>query len=86
MLMEPRGRLREEFGVEVPDSTKIRVWDASELRYWVLPRRPERTEGISEAELAELVTWDSMIGVALPRRAAGPETLDASFSAARVLH
>lgn len=86
MLMEPRGLLREEFGVDVPDSTKIRVWDASELRYWVLPRRPEGTEGMSEAELAELVTWDSMIGVALPRQAARPETLDASLTPARVPH
>lgn len=68
MLMEPRTLLRDEFGVELPDSTKVRVWDANgELRYWVLPRRPQGTEGMSEAELAELVTWDSLIGVALPR-------------------
>jgi nitrile hydratase len=56
--------LREDFGFEVPDSTEVRVWDSSsELRYWVLPQRPAGTEGMSEEELAELVTRDSLIGV-----------------------
>jgi nitrile hydratase len=48
----------------IPDDVEIRVWDSSaELRYWVLPKRPEGTEGMSESELAALVTRDSMIGV-----------------------
>ena len=70
MVKEPRTLLREEFGLELPESTTVRVWDTSaEVRYWVLPQRPEGTEGLSEEELAELVTRDSMIGVGLPKRA-----------------
>lgn len=65
-VIDPRGVLRE-FGVDLPDSTEVRVWDSNaELRYLVLPTRPEGTEGMSEAELAKLVTRDSMIGVGLP--------------------
>jgi nitrile hydratase len=64
MVREPRTVLAEDFGYELPDSVEIRVWDSSsELRYWVLPKRPEGTEGSSESELAALVTRDSMIGV-----------------------
>lgn len=64
-VSDPRGLLRE-FGVELPDNVEIRIWDSSaELRYLVLPQRPEGTEGMSEDELAELVTRDSMIGTAL---------------------
>jgi len=56
----------EEFGVSLPPDTEIRVWDSSaEIRYMVLPLRPEGTEGMSEQELAALVTRDAMIGVAL---------------------
>ena len=63
-VLDPRGVLRE-FGLEVPDDVEVRVWDStSEMRYLVLPERPEGTEGMGEAELAELVTRDSMIGVA----------------------
>ena len=66
MVKEPRKILSEEFRVDLPDSTELRVWDTSaELRYWVLPERPEGTEGMSEEELAALVTRDSMIGVGL---------------------
>jgi len=58
-------RLRE-FGVELAESVEIRIWDSSaELRYLVLPERPAGTESLSEAELAELVTRDAMIGVAV---------------------
>jgi len=65
IVREPRAMLREEFGYDVPESVEVRVWDSSaELRYMVLPQRPPGTEGKSEAELAELVTRDSMIGVA----------------------
>jgi len=52
-------------GCEVSDDVDIRVWDASaEMRYLVVPERPAGTDGLSEAELAELITRDSMIGVA----------------------
>ena len=69
MVRDPRRVLRDDFGYDVPDSVEIRVWDSSaELRYWVLPQRPEGTDGMSEAELVELVTRDSMIGVGPPAR------------------
>ncbi len=61
--IDPRGVLRE-FGVNIPEGVEVRVWDSNaELRYLVLPERPPATEGMSEAELAALVTRDSMIGV-----------------------
>ena len=67
IVREPRAVLRDDFGYDVPDSVEIRVWDSSaELRYWVLPQRPAGTEGMAEAELAALVTRDSMIGVGRP--------------------
>ena len=70
-VSDPRGVLKE-FGVEVPASTEIRVWDSNaELRYLVLPKRPAGTEGMSEDELAGLVTRDSMIGVGQPRSPEG---------------
>ena len=66
-VIDPRGVLRE-LGVELPDNIEIRVWDSTaELRYLVLPQRPPGTEGMSESELATLVTRDSMIGVGLPK-------------------
>jgi nitrile hydratase len=69
MVKEPRAVLRDEFGLDLPESTEIKVWDTSaELRYWVLPQRPAGTEGMSEEQLASLVTRDSMIGVGLPRQ------------------
>ncbi|MDB3994046.1 nitrile hydratase subunit alpha [Gammaproteobacteria bacterium] len=64
-VSEPRAVLRE-FGLEVPSETEIRVWDSTaETRYLVLPRRPEGKDTLSEEELADLVTRDSMIGVAV---------------------
>jgi nitrile hydratase len=67
IVRQPRTVLREDFGLDVPDSVEIRVWDSSsELRYWVLPQRPADTEGLSEEELAGLVTRDAMIGVGQP--------------------
>ncbi|MGH6629697.1 MAG: nitrile hydratase subunit alpha [Burkholderiales bacterium] len=72
-VRDPRGVLRE-FGLELPETTEIRVWDSTaELRYLVLPERPAGTEHLSEEALAALVTRDSMIGVAkaLPRREGG---------------
>jgi nitrile hydratase subunit alpha len=69
MVREPRTVLREDFGFEVPDDVEIRIWDSSsEMRYWVLPQRPQGTDGMSEKELAALVTRDSMIGVGPTRR------------------
>jgi nitrile hydratase len=63
-VLDPRGVLRE-LGVAVADDVEVRVWDStSEVRYMVLPERPAGTEGWSEAELAAIVTRDSMIGVA----------------------
>jgi len=64
MVKHPRRTLREEFDVDIPDNIEIRVWDTSaEVRYMVLPQRPAGTEGMSEEDLADLVTRDSMIGV-----------------------
>jgi nitrile hydratase len=69
MVREPRKVLREDFGYDIPDSVEIRIWDSSsEMRYWVLPKRPDGTDGMSEKELAGLVTRDSMIGVGPTRR------------------
>ena len=63
-VLDPRGVLRE-CGLELPQDVEVRVWDStSEVRYLVLPERPEGTEGLSEEALAPLVTRDSMIGVA----------------------
>jgi nitrile hydratase subunit alpha len=64
MVIDPRGVLHE-FGVDLPESVEVRVWDSSaEIRYMVLPERPEGTAHMSEQELAQLVTRDTMIGVA----------------------
>ena len=64
-VREPRAVLKE-FGVELGKDTEIRVWDStSEVRYLVLPRRPEGSEQLDRDQLAELVSRDSMIGVAL---------------------
>jgi nitrile hydratase len=66
MVREPRVLLKE-MGCEVLDDVDLRVWDSSaEVRYLVMPERPAGTEGLSEEELAGLVTRDSMIGVARP--------------------
>ena len=63
IIREPRKVLREDFKFDVPESVEVQVWDSSsELRYWVIPRRPAGTEGLSESELAKLVTRDSLIG------------------------
>jgi nitrile hydratase len=64
IVREPRAVLHE-FGLELPESVEVRVWDSSaEIRYMVLPERPAATADMSEAELASLVTRDSLIGVA----------------------
>ena len=66
VVIDPRGVLKE-FGVSIPSGVEVRVWDSNaDLRYMVLPMRPAGTEGMSEEQLAELVTRDSMIGVGYP--------------------
>ncbi len=66
-VIDPRGVL-EEFGLTLSAETKIRVWDSTaELRYLVVPMRPEGSEKLDEAALADLVSRDSMIGTGLAR-------------------
>jgi nitrile hydratase len=66
MVREPR-KVLSEMGVELPESVSVRVWDSSaEVRYLVLPERPQGADGMSEEDLAKLVTRDAMIGVARP--------------------
>jgi nitrile hydratase subunit alpha len=70
-VMDPRGVLAD-FGVHLPTTTRIKVMDSTaEIRYLVLPIRPKETEGWTEAQLAALVTRDSMIGTGLARLPAG---------------
>ena len=69
---DPRGVMRE-FGLELPESVEVRVLDSTaDIRYLVLPRRPPGTERLTEEELAQLVTRDSMIGVEDPRSEPAP--------------
>ncbi len=71
VVVDPRGVLRE-FGLELEPDVEVRVYDSTaDMRYLVIPMRPCGTEGMSEEELARLVTRDSMIGVA---RARTPES------------
>jgi len=64
-VSEPK-KVLQEFDVTLPENTKITVWDSTaEMRYLVIPQRPQGTDGWSEEQLAELVTRDSMIGTGL---------------------
>ena len=64
-VIDPRGVL-QEFGVNLPAEVEVRVWDSTaDLRYLVLPMRPDGTEAMSPDELAALVTRDAMIGTGL---------------------
>ena len=66
-VREPRAVLKE-FGTELTDTVEVRVHDSTaDMRYLVLPMLPEGTEGMSEQELAAIVTRDCMIGVAVPK-------------------
>ncbi len=68
-VREPR-KVLAEFGVVLPEDTAVRVWDSTaEVRYLVLPMRPDGTEGLSEDALMALVTRDSMIGTGVVRAA-----------------
>jgi nitrile hydratase len=63
IVQNPRLCLRDMFGLEVPAGKEVQVYDStSDVRYFVLPQRPAGTEGMSEKELAKLVTVDSLIG------------------------
>ncbi|MGX7743728.1 nitrile hydratase subunit alpha [Rhodopseudomonas parapalustris] len=67
VVKEPRAVLGE-FGVTLPQGTSIRVWDSTaEIRYLVIPMRPNGSDGLSEDQLADLVTRDSMIGTGVAR-------------------
>ena len=67
VVVDPRGVLRE-FGTALPAEVEVRVYDSTaDMRYLVIPERPTGTEHLGEEELAELVTRDSMIGVARAR-------------------
>ncbi len=69
IIREPRGMLREVFGLELSDAVEIRVHDStSDVRWMVLPERPEGTEGLTEDELADLVSIESMVGTAFAGR------------------
>ena len=73
-VIDPRGVLAD-FGVTLPASTRIRVWDSTaETRFIVLPMRPAGTDGWDAERLATLVTRDCMIGTGLPRRPGGVAT------------
>jgi nitrile hydratase len=66
-VVEPRAVMRE-FGTELPEDVEVRVFDSSaDMRYLVLPQRPSDTGDMSEEELAQLVTRDSMIGVTIAK-------------------
>jgi nitrile hydratase len=66
-VRDPRGVLAD-FGVTLPESTEIRVWDSTaEVRYLVIPRRPAHSENMAEEQLVSLVTRDSMIGTGLAK-------------------
>jgi nitrile hydratase len=65
VVREPR-KVLADFGVSLPEETAVRVWDSTaEVRYLVLPMRPEGTEGWSEEALMALVSRDSMVGTAV---------------------
>jgi nitrile hydratase len=67
VVIEPRAVLAE-FGLTLPGDTQVRVWDSTaELRYLVVPRRPEGTDGMDATALAALVTRESMIGTGLAK-------------------
>jgi nitrile hydratase len=72
-VIDPRGVLRE-FGLALGDDVEVRVWDSTaEIRYLVIPERPPGTEGMSQEDLASLVTRDSMVGAEKLRAADSSE-------------
>ena len=72
VVIEPRAVLRE-FGLELDESVEVQVWDSnSDVRYMVLPERPDGTDNLTEEQLVGLVTRDSMIGVGRATSPASP--------------
>ena len=66
-VIDPKGVL-SDFGLKLPEQTKVRIWDSTaETRFLVLPMRPDGSAALSEEQLAELVTRDSMVGTGLPK-------------------
>jgi nitrile hydratase subunit alpha len=88
IVQNPRACVRDMFGLEVPASKEVQVYDStSDVRYFVLPQRPAGTEGMSEEELAKLVTVDSLIGAGYalePSQQKKAEKLGATPEAPRV--
>ena len=68
IVQNPRACVQEMFGLQIPASKEVRIYDStSDVRYFVLPQRPKGTAGMSEEELAKLVTVDSLIGAGYAR-------------------
>lgn len=66
VVVEPR-KVISEFGLMIPEEVEVRVWDSNaEIRYMVLPIQPEESKGLTEEELIDWVTRDSMIGTGIP--------------------
>ena len=66
IVQNPRAVVKEMLGLEIPDNKEVQVHDStSDIRYFVLPQRPKGTEGMSEEDLAKLITVDSLIGAGL---------------------
>jgi nitrile hydratase len=88
IVQNPRACVRDMFGLDVPPSKEVQVFDStSDVRYVVLPQRPAGTEGLSEEELAKLVTVDSLIGAGYalePSRQKEAEKLGVTPEAPRV--
>ena len=88
IVQNPRACVRDMFGLEVPASKEVQVYDStSDVRYFVLPQRPAGTEGMSEEELAKLVTVDSLIGASYalePSQQKAAEKLGTTLEAPRV--
>lgn len=85
VIADPRGTLEEMFGLKISPGMEVRVYDStSDVRYMVIPRRPPDTDGMSEEELAKLVTRESLIGAGEPlhpsrlKGARGPEQVRTS--------
>jgi nitrile hydratase len=88
IVQNPRACVRDMFGLDVPASKEVQVFDStSDVRYFVLPQRPAGTEGLSEEELAKLVTVDSLIGAGYalePSQQKESEKLEVTPEAPRV--
>jgi nitrile hydratase len=88
IVQNPRACLREMFQLDIPAGKEVQVYDStSDIRYFVLPQRPSGTEGMSEEELAKLVTVDSLIGAGYalePSQQREAEKLGATAEAPRV--